>query len=79
VLEVEVQAIERRGSKVRVLADARRMLGDVWAVRAAVAKGTYGGVQQHPAGEPRAEREVEGPGPVAPAVQSVLPRAAVSS
>ena len=37
VVEVGVQAIERRGSKVRVLADAPRMLGEVWAVRRAVA------------------------------------------
>ena len=79
VVEVGVQAIERRGSKVRVLADARQMLGDVWAVRRAVANGTYGGVQQHPAGEPQTEREVEGLGLVAPAIQSVVPRAAVSS
>ncbi len=79
VVEVGVQAIERRGSKVRVLADARQMLGDVWAVRRTVDKGAYGGVQQHPARQPRAEREVEGQGPVASAVQSVVPRAAVSS
>jgi dolichyl-phosphate beta-glucosyltransferase len=79
VVEVGVQAIERRGSKVRVLADARRMLGEVWAVRQAVGNDPYGGVQQHPTREPRAERELEGPGPVAPTVQPVVPRAAVSS
>jgi glycosyltransferase involved in cell wall biosynthesis len=79
VVEVSVQAIERRGSKVRVVADAHRMLGEVWAVRQAVGKGAYGGVQQHPAGEPQTDREVEGLRRVAPAVQSVVPRAVVSS
>jgi dolichyl-phosphate beta-glucosyltransferase len=42
VAEVGVQAMERPGSKIRVLADARRMLSEVWAVRRASAKGTYG-------------------------------------
>ncbi len=70
VVEVGVQAMERRGSKVRVLADARRMLGEVWAVRQAVGNGTYGGVQQHPAGEPQTERELEGPGSLLPAALS---------
>jgi glycosyltransferase involved in cell wall biosynthesis len=79
VVEVSVQAIERRGSKVRVLADAHRMLGDVWAVRRAVANGTYGGVQHPPPREPQTDREVEGPRPVAPAVQPVVPRALCES
>ena len=76
VVEVGVQAIERRGSKVRVVADARRMLGDVWAVRRALENGAYGGVQQHATGEPEAEREFEGTGPAAP---TVVPRALASS
>jgi dolichyl-phosphate beta-glucosyltransferase len=79
VVEVGVQAIERRGSKVRVLADAPRMLGEVWAVWRAVGNGTYGGVQQRPLEQPQTEREVEGLGPVAPTVQPVVPRALASS
>ena len=78
VVEVDVQAIERRGSKVRVLADARRMLGEVWAVRRAVGNGAYGGVQQQPTGEPPTEREFEVPGP-APMLQPVVPRALANS
>ena len=33
VAEVAVQALERQGSKVRMLADALGMLGEVWAIR----------------------------------------------
>jgi dolichyl-phosphate beta-glucosyltransferase len=39
VAEVGVRANERRGSKVRMLADAVEMLGEVWAVRRAMADG----------------------------------------
>jgi hypothetical protein len=46
VVEVGVRATERLGSKVRVLADALRMLGEVWAVRQATAHGAYGDVRQ---------------------------------
>jgi dolichyl-phosphate beta-glucosyltransferase len=35
VAEVHVQAMERQGSKVQMLADALEMLGEVWAVRRA--------------------------------------------
>jgi hypothetical protein len=74
VVEVGVQAVERRGSKVRLLADAPRMLGEVWAVRRAVGNGTYGGVQQHPIREPGTEREFDGPGPLlSPGPEHPLP------
>jgi hypothetical protein len=33
VAEVHVQALERQGSKVKMVADALEMLGEVWAVR----------------------------------------------
>jgi dolichyl-phosphate beta-glucosyltransferase len=42
VAEVAVQAMEREGTKVRMLADALGMLGEVWAVRQARANGAYG-------------------------------------
>ena len=35
VAEVQVQALERQGSKVQMVADALEMLGEVWAVRQA--------------------------------------------
>ena len=35
VTEVQVQAMERQGSKVQMVADALEMLGEVWAVRRA--------------------------------------------
>jgi dolichyl-phosphate beta-glucosyltransferase len=48
VAEVSVQAMERQGSKVRMLADALEMLGEVWAVRQARTNGAYGEVGQTP-------------------------------
>jgi dolichyl-phosphate beta-glucosyltransferase len=39
VAEVRVQALERQGSKVQMLADALGMLGEVWAVRQAKTNG----------------------------------------
>jgi dolichyl-phosphate beta-glucosyltransferase len=48
VAEVSVQAMERQGSKVRMLADALEMLGEVWAVRQARTHGVYGEVGQTP-------------------------------
>ena len=41
VAEVQVQVIERQGSKVRMLADALGMLGEVWAVRRARTNSAY--------------------------------------
>jgi dolichyl-phosphate beta-glucosyltransferase len=46
VAEVSVQAMERQGSKVRILADALEMLGEVWAVRQAKTNGAYGALGQ---------------------------------
>jgi dolichyl-phosphate beta-glucosyltransferase len=48
VAEVSVQAMERQGSKVRMLADALEMLGEVWALRHARMNGAYGEVSQTP-------------------------------
>jgi dolichyl-phosphate beta-glucosyltransferase len=48
VAEVAVQAMERQGSKVRMLADALTMLGEVWAVRRARTNGVYGDMGQTP-------------------------------
>jgi dolichyl-phosphate beta-glucosyltransferase len=41
VVEVDVKLTRHDGSRVRVAADARRMLADVWAVRRAAARGDY--------------------------------------
>jgi len=41
VVEVEVKLTRHEGSRVRVAADARRMLAEVWAVRRAAARGDY--------------------------------------
>jgi hypothetical protein len=48
VAEVAVQAMERQGSKVRMLTDALGMLGEVWAVRQASTNGAYSDVGQAP-------------------------------
>lgn len=65
VVEVGVQAMERQGSKVRVVADARRMLSEVWTVRRSLASGTYADLQQPATGDPQAALELETPSPVA--------------
>ncbi|HZD70053.1 MAG TPA: dolichyl-phosphate beta-glucosyltransferase [Actinomycetes bacterium] len=41
VIEVPVRATDRDGSKVRLAVDAIRMLGEVWSVRRAAARGAY--------------------------------------
>jgi dolichyl-phosphate beta-glucosyltransferase len=48
VAEVRVQAMERHGSKVRMMADALEMLGEVWRVRQAAMNGPYGNPSQIP-------------------------------
>jgi dolichyl-phosphate beta-glucosyltransferase len=48
VAEVRVQATERQGSKVQMLADALGMLGEVWAIRRARTNGAYGDMGQTP-------------------------------
>jgi dolichyl-phosphate beta-glucosyltransferase len=52
VAEVDVQAMERQGSKVQMVADALEMLGQVWAVRQAVTNPAYGGVGPGPTPSP---------------------------
>jgi dolichyl-phosphate beta-glucosyltransferase len=52
VAEVHVQALERQGSKVQMVADALEMLGQVWAVRQAVTNRVYGGVGPGPTPSP---------------------------
>lgn len=52
VAEVGVQAMERQGSKVQMVADAVEMLGQVWAVRQAVANPAYGGAGPGPTPSP---------------------------
>jgi hypothetical protein len=44
VTEVHVQATERQGSKVQMVADALEMLGEVWAVRQARTSRAHGEV-----------------------------------
>jgi dolichyl-phosphate beta-glucosyltransferase len=41
VVEVPVHAVDRDGSKVRLAADALRMLREMWSVRRAAARGVY--------------------------------------
>jgi dolichyl-phosphate beta-glucosyltransferase len=61
VAEVSVRAVERQGSKVRMLADARRMLGEVWTVRRAATNGAYGEVGQTPTPSPEAAASTADP------------------
>jgi glycosyltransferase involved in cell wall biosynthesis len=49
VVEVAVRAMECPDSRVQLLSDARRMLGEVWAVRQARDAGAYGNVQDNQA------------------------------
>lgn len=46
VVEVPVEATDFDGSKVRLVADALRMLADVWRVRRAAASGAYDEVRE---------------------------------
>jgi dolichyl-phosphate beta-glucosyltransferase len=48
VAEVHVQALERQGSKVQMVADALEMLGEVWAVRQAAPHQGFGEVGPAP-------------------------------
>jgi dolichyl-phosphate beta-glucosyltransferase len=48
VAEVSVQAMERHGSKVQMVADALEMLGQVWAVRQAATNRADGGLRPGP-------------------------------
>lgn len=61
VAEVSVQAMERQGSKVRMLADALGMLGEVWTVRRATTNGAYGDVGQPPTPSPEAAASIADP------------------
>jgi dolichyl-phosphate beta-glucosyltransferase len=54
VAEVDVQAMDRQGSKVRMLTDALRMLGEVWTVRQAALDGVYSSRAQVPVAQPTA-------------------------
>lgn len=54
VAEVDVQAMDRQGSKVRMLTDALRMLGEVWTVRQAALDGAYSSTPQLPIAQPAA-------------------------
>src|SRR5215216_5689637 len=45
VIEVHVQAMEREGSKIQMVADALEMLGEVWTVRQARTTRTHGKVR----------------------------------
>jgi dolichyl-phosphate beta-glucosyltransferase len=73
VVEVGVQAVERQGSKVRMVADARRMLGEVWTVRQALANGAYAELQQPATGDPQPAPEFNTPSLVALTIQPAAP------
>ena len=53
VAEVHVQALERQGSKVQMVADALEMLGEVWAVRQAATQRRFGEVGPPPTRSPQ--------------------------
>jgi len=53
VAEVHVQALERQGSKVQMVADALEMLGEVWAVRQAAPYRGFGEVEPAPTRSPQ--------------------------
>jgi dolichyl-phosphate beta-glucosyltransferase len=61
VAEVAVQAMERQGSKVQMLADALGMLGEVWTVRRARTNGAYGDAGQTPNPAPEPAASLTGP------------------
>jgi dolichyl-phosphate beta-glucosyltransferase len=61
VAEVDVQPMERQGSKVRMLSDALRMLGEVWRVRQATAAGADG--SESPGSSPQPGAALAGPLP----------------
>ena len=44
--------MDRKGSKVRMLTDALRMLGEVWTVRQAALDGAYSSRPQVPIAQP---------------------------
>lgn len=75
VAEVSVQAMEREGSKVRMLADAVGMLGEVWAVRQARTSGAHGGLGQPPTRSREAAAGLTGPPPMAATSPSGTPPA----
>ena len=54
VAEVGVEAMERQGSKVQMLADALEMLGEVWAVRQAATNRAEADVESGPTPSPDA-------------------------
>jgi len=54
VAEVDVQAMDRQGSKARMRTDALRMLGEVWTVRQAALDGAYSSRPQVPIAQPTA-------------------------
>jgi dolichyl-phosphate beta-glucosyltransferase len=54
VAEVQVEALERPGSKVQMVADALEMLGEVWTVRQARATRTHGAAGATPIPSPDA-------------------------
>jgi hypothetical protein len=54
VAEVDVQAMDRQGSKVRMLTDALRMLDEVWTVRQAALDGVHSSRPRVPIAQPAA-------------------------
>ena len=54
VAQVRVQALERQGSKVQMVADALEMLGEVWTVRRATTTRADGEVGPAPTPSPEA-------------------------
>jgi dolichyl-phosphate beta-glucosyltransferase len=60
VAEVSVQAMDRQGSKVQMLADALEMLGEVWAVRRARTNGVHGSAGQTLTPSPEAAASLTG-------------------
>ena len=72
VAEVDVQAMDRQGSKVRMLTDALRMLDEVWTVRQAALDGAYSSRPQVPIAQAAASAVLADPSLPAPATTAAL-------
>jgi hypothetical protein len=79
VAEVDVQALERQGSKVQMVADALEMLGEVWAVRQAATHQGFGQVGTAPTPSPQVAASAADPQFAAVATPAGAPAALPAS
>ena len=79
VAEVDVQALERQGSKVQMVGDALEMLGQVWAVRQAASHRGFGEVGPAPTRFPQVAASTVDPQPGTVATPAGAPAALPAS